>query len=209
MEFNNENLLKALIQKKDELQEQLTAAENAIVAFGGRRKVKSITPTEKKPSSRKRRAPRSIGMGERVRRKLSNTESYVVEIVNDAKKPVDSKKVHRELKKLGITYKIQSVRALLPVLHRAGYIKRHSEGLYTSCKVKVSTEKPSLKKKVITIKEVSEYIQIRGQVKRQELISFFVKGGLLTENQVQARVEKLIKQRKVRRKEHGAYQWCS
>lgn len=85
---------------------------------------------------------------------------------------------------------------------------RHPEGVETIWEALRTGA--TVKKKIITIHDVEQYIEMVGDCSRSELIDMFVKAGKMNTNKLQGRIDKLINsEKKVERLENGKYRWRS
>jgi len=192
--MKTDSILTELYSREKELNIQLTATRNAIVGFGGK-----LVGSDPIPTIRVTAPSPSKNKGDH---RLTSTQKYIIEILKEENRPMSISEILKAIYDLGIKYSLNSLRATLPSLNNIGSIKRISKGNY----VHADWEKPKpLINNVKTILEIEDYFNLRKEVTRKELISHFVKGGRFTEGMIDIRIDKLIKSRKIKRKETGVY----
>lgn len=234
--IDNEQLLEKLYEQERKLHEQFLATQQAIVGFGGTpqltvelnsNKAENVvtlpTVDEKTDDSKNKEEKEEISTKETsigTRNKLEDVHWLICEILETNPRNFTAKQLARKMNRdHDLFYEAHTIASYLSVLTKKGRVRRVKHGLYARVlkrdKKKLTEEKKSdkkasptvLQKSVISIKEVKTYIKLRKEVTRKELIEFFVKGGLMVEHKLQTRIQSLIKEGHVARKEDGVYRW--
>lgn len=207
-------LMSALQEQEHKLYKQLVSTQAAILGFGGTpayeipgaRPAETVSVTTLEPPVEEPKEETKFRFDTPTEPKKQkfpkDVYGYIIEILKEENKPMNAKQVHAKLAELEFEYRPQSIPPYLSVMEQQGLIIRVDRGLYAH---KEWTSPAPLKKNVMTIKEVSKYFELHKEARRQDLVEFFVKGGLMTENMLQGRLEKLIKDQFIYRKEHGVY----
>lgn len=212
--MQDEVILNGLYQKRKSLEVQLEAIDNAIIGFGGkvvsRKNPSPIISVEIEPQIEEKldvsEKTESKDGPVKKRYKSKEIQGYITMILEEMDMPATCPMIKLKLEHLGYEFDAVSVSNYLSQMARDHKIIRIERGSYAHRNYK---EPQQLQKKVVTIRDVEDYIKIRKEVTRQELLGFFRDSGRLTENMIQLRVEKLIDERKVMRLERGVYKWIA
>jgi len=213
--MNDEKLIEALREKEEFLQGQLEVTRKAIVAYGGitpkTRKLPEPTSSssdeetpESRPVKAKRGRPRGRKRSSHRGVTQTTTEGYIIEILKEKDKPMSVKNIHKGLKGLGFKYKKQSVYAYLSPMVKKGLVVRVDNGVYVHREYVPPT---SYGKKILSIREVSDYFKFKKEVSTKELNRFFVETNQMEKKQMYNEILKLERNKLISRVSHGVYRW--
>lgn len=208
-----DSLLISLYAKEKELLNQLEAIQTTIKAFGGNtKKVESVKPKAEKPvkikvgpivKPEKIEAPRKE---ESTRNKREDIDNFIIEVLKELNVPCKPKLIAIRLDEMGIKYEQSTIDTYMRSLEKDDRIIHAGPGLFAH---KDYIAPKPMERKVKTIYDVLDYLELRKQSTRQELVSFFVTGGRFNEARLDIRLDKLIQNKNIERIERGVYKFIT